>query len=242
MFWRKRPTVDVETEAWVLETWLWLDTMLGPVNEDDGRELILPSAKRFPDTQKLGHERADHYFGLVREYCGMKDWPCNLVAQDVRSPLEMNPVFGPMSASGALGTFQGQGSSAAITYDPGLLDNPVMLIATFVHELSHYLLLSQPSEPPGSPDLEELATDLATVYLGFGLFGANAAFSFNANNDGWRASRSGYLSEATWCAYYDEAGQHHPSTGSQTHEGCFASSPARLDASFRMLSPARFIR
>ena len=86
-----------------------------------------------------------------------------------------------------------------ITYDPGMLGNTVQLVATFVHELSHYLLLSQRSEPPGGPDLEELATDLATVYLGFGLFGANAAFAFGAGGVGWSTQRSGYFSEATWC-------------------------------------------
>ena len=199
MFWRKRPTVDEETEAWALETWLWLDTVLGGVNDGDGRELILPSAKRFPDVQERGHARAEHYFALVRKYCGMEEWPCDLIAQDARPRLELNPAFGEMSASGALGTFQAESEFAVITYDPNLLDNPVNLIATFVHELSHYLLLTQPSEPPGGPDLEELATDLATVHLGFGLFGANAAFSFSANSQGWSTSRSGYLSEATWC-------------------------------------------
>ena len=41
---------------------------------------------------------------------------------------------------------------------------------------------------------------------------------------------------------YDEAGQCLPSTGSVAHDGCLASSPARLTALLRMLSPARLSR
>lgn len=199
MFWRKRPTVDADTQAWALECWRWLDTVLGPVDADSGRDLVLPSSKRFPETPKAGHERAEYFFSLVREYCGMQEWPCELIAQEVRPRLDLSPIFAETSSSGALGTFQAHGNSAVITYDPGMLDNPIQLITTLVHELSHYLLLSQPSEPPGGSDLEELATDLASVHLGFGLFGANAAFNFSASNQGWSTSRSGYLSEATWC-------------------------------------------
>ena len=48
----------------------------------------------------------------------------------------------------------------------------------------------------------ELLTDLTTVHLGFGLFGANTAFNFqqstNYDRQGWQSSRLGYLSEAEW--------------------------------------------
>jgi hypothetical protein len=52
------------------------------------------------------------------------------------------------------------------------------------------------------PDAEPL-TDLATVYLGMGIFTANAAFEFTAGRGpgyyartgGWSSSRTGYLTE-----------------------------------------------
>ena len=50
--------------------------------------------------------------------------------------------------------------------------------------------------------MHELATDLLTVYLGFGIFGANSAFNFSQHHDtmsqGWKYSRSGYLNERAW--------------------------------------------
>ena len=73
----------------------------------------------------------------------------------------------------------------------------------FAHELSHYRLMNAHLPVPGGNELEELATDLSTVHLGFGLFGANAAFTFKQFTDfdrqGWSYQRSGYLSEPLWC-------------------------------------------
>ena len=46
----------------------------------------------------------------------------------------------------------------------------------------------------------EFLTDLAAVYLGFGVFLANTRFEFEATSDGtmqgWRWQNSGYLPEA----------------------------------------------
>jgi hypothetical protein len=45
----------------------------------------------------------------------------------------------------------------------------------------------------------EPLTDLVTVFLGFGVFNANAAFQFkqytNSDSQGWSTQRLGYLSE-----------------------------------------------
>ena len=86
MFWRTKPTVDADTEAWILEAWRWLDQTLTPDSANHPPALVLPSAERFPATPKQGHPRAEHYFELTRSYCGMResDWPCQLVAQDER--------------------------------------------------------------------------------------------------------------------------------------------------------------
>ncbi|PPE75144.1 hypothetical protein C3942_05560 [Solimonas fluminis] len=46
--------------------------------------------------------------------------------------------------------------------------------------------------------MSELATDLAAVFMGFGIFQANSAFSFHQFTEGttvgWRSSSRGYLS------------------------------------------------
>jgi hypothetical protein len=205
MFWRKpRATIDAETIDWVLECWEWLDEVLGPVDAEPQRQLLMPSRTEFPDTRLVGHARADHYFKLVREKCGMQDWPVDLKAQARGTDLGASIVFGGhIKAQPPLGSFQLRRNAAVITYDPGILDQPIQLIATFAHELAHYLLKSWHCEPPGGAELEELATDLATVHMGFGLFGANTAFEFkqtaNYDNQGWQTGGAGYLGENGWC-------------------------------------------
>ena len=204
MFWKKRPTVDAETEAWMIECWQWLDRTIPAHDDKTGGELILPSRTRFPETDKQGFERASYYFDLVRDYSGMREWPCKLVAQAASPDLGNSVVFGGgVAAPGPLGTFQATGNAAVITYDPAQLKEPMQAVATFVHELAHYLLVGRGDDPPGGEDTLECATDLATVHLGFGLFGANTAFNFRQFTDfdrqGWSYARAGYLSEAEWC-------------------------------------------
>ena len=65
-----------------------------------------------------------------------------------------------------------------ITYNPSLTDDIDAMIATFAHELGHYLMSTAKTAPPGGWELHELHTDLTAVYLGFGLFLANSARSF----------------------------------------------------------------
>jgi hypothetical protein len=73
------------------------------------------------------------------------------------------------------------------------------MIATFAHELGHYLMSSAKSAPPGGWSLHELHTDLTAVHLGFGIFLANSARSFSqfqsAGEMGWSSRTQGYLSE-----------------------------------------------
>ena len=72
------------------------------------------------------------------------------------------------------------------------------LVAVLAHELGHVILLRPGLVDRKDPDMEPL-NDLLTVFLGFGIFTANAAFRFEQHSDnrsqGWSARRTGYLSE-----------------------------------------------
>ena len=47
---------------------------------------------------------------------------------------------------------------------------PESLISTFAHEFAHYLIHSVDAPTPGGEELEEHATDLVAVFMGFGVF------------------------------------------------------------------------
>jgi hypothetical protein len=83
---------------------------------------------------------------------------------------------------------------------PALLARPEQFIATMAHELAHYLLARAREPFICAEDEHEFLTDLAAVFMGFGVFLANARFTMQTYADsqvqGWQWNRSGYLPEA----------------------------------------------
>jgi SprT-like family. len=130
-------------------------------------------------------------------------------------PKDLGGVILP-SANTAAGTFSvdAQGE-VEIRFSRDLMDHPGDLIATFAHELAHLLLHARGVEEGVSAEDAELVTDLAAVYLGFGVFLANSAFELQQFDDGlmggWSSRRQGYLTENTlvyatalFCAIKDD--------------------------------------
>jgi hypothetical protein len=195
--------LEADVEDWVLETWAWLMTEFGGMDRLRRAPLVLPTRDFFPLTETTGHARALYLFDRIKLMTGMVDWPCELEAFD-------RPVGGRIAQVGAIarggsanGTFRTVENRAIVSYASDLVAQPMRLIATLAHELAHYLLLAKArTDPPGGAELEELATDLAVAYLGFGVFSANTAFEFGQHQDafsqGWSSSRNGYLSERSW--------------------------------------------
>ena len=207
MFWNsKKSPLEVEEEDWILACWEWLLKEYGPLEKLKQRRLVLGSDEFFPPSKAKGHARVEHLFNCVARLTGTADWPYVLVPQEGA----INPVLAPLAVvkdapSDPAGTFAVHGDGQIrITYNPDLISQPTKLIATLVHEVAHGLVLNARSRPPGEDELDEYAVDVTTVFLGFGLFGANHAFEFKQFSDmgsgtqGWSWSRLGYLSETQW--------------------------------------------
>jgi hypothetical protein len=192
-----RTYLDPEDEQWQVETWRWFISEFGPLEHI---ELITPTKRCFPPTEATGENRVVHIFECTKRLAGMSDWHCKLIAQPRRAELKVGDVTAlkPINHPPA-GTFSFDGNEATISYDPAGADDPLKLIATFIHELAHYRLANIRTEAPGGDEVHEYTTDLMTVYLGFGVFGANSAFNFSQHRDvmsqGWQYSRQGYLGE-----------------------------------------------
>ena len=201
LFAAKLPVDDDELE-FQLATLKWLGRHFG---DGSGSPLVLPDAEWFPPSPHKGHRRIEDLFGHVKRAARMEDWPCELRpgAQDRPVVAGLGLLLRHEGAPAPAGTFQVTDSlgvkRVVITYNPGLADDPTALIATFAHELAHYLLSAARADPPGGWALHELHTDLAAVWLGFGLFLANSARSFaqfqSAGEMGWSHRTQGYLSE-----------------------------------------------
>jgi len=161
---------------------------------------VQPTPAFFPDRGLQGHAMAEAMFARVREYAGMAGWPCELrMQEDDPNPLVSTALLVQNAPSSPAGTFRATNAGALITYHPKRLSDPMSLVATFAHELAHYQTANYPEPPPGGWDAWEHATDLAAVFLGFGLFLANSRFRFSQHSDGqtmgWKWRQQGYLSE-----------------------------------------------
>jgi hypothetical protein len=213
-----RHFLDADDDAWHIETWLWLLRNHGGIARLKARKLVRASREFFPPTEAKGHDRALHVFECVKTLTGLSDWPCVLEAQPERPKSQVAELglLKPIKGSLPLGTYGPIGNEIVITYDPALVDDPGRLVGTLAHELAHYLIDATPGMPPGGKDMREYATDLTVAFLGFGLFGANLAFSFSQHRDvytqGWQTRSTGYLRERDWafalavfCALRDEA-------------------------------------
>ncbi len=134
----------------------------------------------------------------------MSEWPCTLKIQEEDPNLVVAPTVVLQNIEhNPLGTFSAnENNEVTITYNPKIASNPTQMVATFAHELSHYLTGSAPEPPPGGWENWEFATDIGAAFLGFGVFVANAAFNFqqytNVDSQGWQTSGGGYLSEAEY--------------------------------------------
>ncbi len=82
---------------------------------------------------------------------------------------------------------------AKVQINGTMLEEPETMIATMAHELAHVLLLGDGKIPRDLEKMEPL-TDLMTVFSGFGVFNANAAFVQKRDSRGWSVGRLGYLS------------------------------------------------
>ncbi|WP_114227271.1 MULTISPECIES: hypothetical protein [Sphingomonas] len=196
-----KAVVDADELDWLLATLRWIDEEDPALGSAGDRPLFLPTAEYYPAMSSRGHALAAEIFALVQRQCGMADWPCELVALPDSRASRVEAIGVMETSNGALGTYQqlrGR-NDPRISYRPELLDDPALLVATFAHELAHYRMHSFATLPPGGAELEELATDLLAVRMGFGVLLANVAKNFSAytahDRQGWQSQRTGYLSE-----------------------------------------------
>ena len=195
LFGRSRNFLTEDAEQWQLECWAWHFRQKGAVEQIKQTPLVLPTKEFFPALGLEGHDRALAIFEAVKSYAGLDGWPVRLVAQNDMPAFLEGGAF--IQHDGACaGTFRmDETGEAIITYAPDLIENPGGLIATLAHELGHYLNETFDSDPPGGMELNEPATDITSIVLGFGVFAANHCLVHETFDAGFRIGKVGYLSE-----------------------------------------------
>ncbi len=198
---RRGALLDTELSDWQFGCFQWLLKHTGGIHPYRRRRLILPTREFFPHDGSQGHAFAEMLFQQVKVHAGMADWPTQLQCQEADPNTLVSPqAFVQGLKPSPAGTFRAlKEGGALITYNPQQLHNPMSLVATFAHELAHYRTAGFPEPPPGGWEVWEPATDIAAVFLGFGIFAANSRFHFthfnNGSTSGWRWQHQGYVSD-----------------------------------------------
>jgi len=196
---RAKEVVTPEQAQWLESSFEFLVTLFG---EDWvlSAPLVLPNEQFFPRTYEATEEWGSYAFDRVRELMHVPE--PGLFLEFIPDPTdELREAGVPLEGrtSGAAGLHRTLQSNdgrrgAHIAIRESLLKEPEKMVGTMSHELAHVLLLGGEKISRDHPRMEPL-TDLMTVFSGFGIFTANAAFEYSSGTRGWRVSRAGYLSE-----------------------------------------------
>lgn len=197
-----RQVLTDEDLEFQIQTYIWLLKNFDRRHFYEKTILVLPEDSLFQISSDSQETFVESVFLKVKEFSGMENWDCKLEAQEE----DVNPHVGSATLlqgldSSPQGTFSySPEQGVKITYAPRLVNQPVQLVATFAHELAHYLTGGDETiQPPGGWENWEFAADIAAVFLGFGIFTANTVFTFSqyttSNEQGWQSSRSGYISQ-----------------------------------------------
>ena len=194
---RPRCPIDAREKTWIELRMAWLAGQFGlePLRAAD---VILPTAAYFPDVYSATEADARQLFIRLCDYARIDPAGIELEFFDDADPAD--------AARHATGTVvRSQGSPGFYEYGAGRrvvhvarwrLPDPEALAATLIHELSHDLLVGR-GRLTGQEEDHEALTDLLPVYLGLGVFGANAVLRESHSTAGvwhrWTMASSGYL-------------------------------------------------
>lgn len=208
IFGKPKPTVTPEDKDWIEEAFLWFEQQYG---QDFLKKVIIiqPTKEFFPIDFRGTEEDAEQLTRMICDYMKIKNAKIDLHYFSDK-PLELTEgIVTTQSAEGSgfqnknkLGTYSENGKNKySIGIELELLKNPIDLIATIAHELSHLTLLGEGRLEVNDEEL----TDINTIALGFGIFTANSIFQFQqfqgTSHQGWQTQRRGYIPEqvAAYC-------------------------------------------
>jgi len=201
----KLPITD-EERLWVDQGFYRLEKLLGRKRMLESRA-VLPTPDGFPDHYDKSPAAAERLCVRACNYMQVdRDQLTLEIFSDETEELQEIVPHWHGGSSGCAGFYahdndceEERGRKQKLVAIRGThLKDPLCLVAVMAHELGHVILLGGGLISSKTADHEPL-TDLLTVFLGFGVFNANAAGRFKQFQDerhqGWSMQRVGYLSE-----------------------------------------------
>ena len=201
-----KPILDEDSAHWLFDTFAWCLANFDADVFYKETILVVPSNKHFPGRESSAQGMANLIFEQVKEYAGLKHWPYRLIGPDTPVSNEQQPlkIEGPLRGSKSIvPSTVDDAHRFVVPYNPEQIKKPEALIASYAHILAHYLGTMAKELPPGGEDYWPHATEVLSVFMGFGLMIANSAYTFRGGCGSCYnplAERTAYLSqdEATY--------------------------------------------
>ncbi len=189
--------VPSEDQKWIERRMWWCVKQFG--RDVVRRPTALPTPEFFPggsDGQAIGPVRADQVDELVRRICSVMgadadSFTVTTFETPEDDPRSLSRGRRKRHAVGHYRTVDGRGQ---VELDMAEAGEPTTFAALIAHELGHARLIGERRIDSRDGDQEKL-TDLVAVYLGMGIFSANAAYRFTKSVQGWSVLPTGGLSE-----------------------------------------------
>lgn len=190
--------ISKEDVEWTENKILWIASVVGKEKLLSVRT-ILPNKEYFPDEYRETEDYGESVFERLMKYMSIDEKSVELAFySDYVNPANYNIPLHSQTHLGPSGLYMSKDNRYLVAIEYNNLASPIKMIATMAHELGHVLLIG--SGMISSEDIDhEPLTDILVIFLGLGVFIANAAFQFKQWNkimqQGWSASKLGYLPE-----------------------------------------------
>lgn len=212
--------VDTNTAEQLQITFEWLAANFDNSFFHSKTVLVKPSRDYFPDRASSPLEMAASLCRRIQNYTGLEHWPFKVV--EPQYFLASQPAILAITTSKRgheelaetpCTTLVDEPEQAIleISYSPEMMKKPMDLVGSVSKNIAqHYLYQSQLPLPAG-PESFDATSEILAVFMGFGIFIANSAYTFRgscARCYDPRANRAAALSEdeAIYClalfAYY----------------------------------------
>lgn len=186
-FFKTKPLLTDDDAQWILSAFSWALEHFD--NEEFFKRslLIQPTDKFFPGNVDSHQAMASTVFSASLRHTGLAHWPIQLV-----HPANFNSQPPPFLdfdfSAGIKRDSSAQGLPAltselplTITYNANQTLKPEDLSASFSHYISQHLVAQSQLIPIGGKQYFAEATEIVSVFMGFGVVMANSAYTFRGS-------------------------------------------------------------
>jgi len=177
---RSNPLLDETTTQWLYDCYAWALRNMDSKFFHQETLLVTPTNEHFPGRVDSAEKMVEITFERVRTYAGMQNWPVTPATPtelDSWGAISEIRIEGSLRGADCRVSVMGETDRLPIAYDPQQARQPDRLIALFARELASHLVRVPQEPPPGGEEYKDHATDVIAIFLGFGVFMANNAFT-----------------------------------------------------------------